>query len=135
MDDHSDTLTGLDVYARPFVPKSLEQVNLVPAQIVPSVPPPGFDYATYIQSFAGADFLSSATSTAGLEATSTTPPSFTLPVANGHQAHIESNEKELSILHPRNYGSYFEVVLHKENRALRREYSDHSLYRVFILPA
>nr|POF01245.1 isoform 2 of rna helicase mov10l1 [Quercus suber] len=48
---------GFDVYAPPFVPRALRDINQVPAAIVPSTPVRQIDFPGYVSTFAGSAVL------------------------------------------------------------------------------
>ena len=117
---HTDGDNGrpkLDVYARPFIPQTLKDVNLAPANKVPSTPARWVDFSAYVQTFAGSNFL-----TAG-PSLSQSRPSRQLP----HEDCADPSSLRLE-----NYKDYFELALELETDAQLQECEDHALFKVPI---
>lgn len=45
--------SGLDVYAKPYIPQALLDVNNLPAQVIQTIGLPDIDFKRYVSSFAG----------------------------------------------------------------------------------
>lgn len=48
-----ETSSGLDVYAKPYIPQALLDVNNLPAQVIQTIGLPDIDFKRYVSSFAG----------------------------------------------------------------------------------
>lgn len=108
---------SLDVYATPFVPEYLKDVNRVPATIIPSQAARWIDFQAYVQTFAGNDCLPQPLDTDG--ATEDT-----------RKGSIALNE-----LCEINYQDYFLNLLDAELAALQVECDSHALYSVPLTDA
>lgn len=117
----------LDVYAKPFVPQSLKDVNEAPANIVPCAPIRWIGFKSYIQSFAGSDMLTALPRSSDHWQDTRLPPHVTPGVT-------AENDVEV-VLNPSNYGKSLHDALHHEAAALQEECEDHALYRVTLLKA
>ncbi|KAK3707862.1 hypothetical protein LTR37_011864 [Vermiconidia calcicola] len=127
-DIDNDRLGKLDVYARTFIPQSLREVNRAPANIFPSEPAPWVDFARYVQTFAGSDFLTSDTTLRPEDYSDATPDkhnqSQTPPTPS------DGAGQGISLLTKQYYHRYFQGALKHEGAALQQECDDHALFRV-----
>ncbi|KAK3054688.1 hypothetical protein LTR09_004417 [Extremus antarcticus] len=135
-----DKATTLDVYARAFVPQSLRQVNLVPANVVLSLPTQGFDYQAYVQTFAGTNWLPAAdllplerggtgnnSPIGNVRGSSSSPPK-----TDARTGVTDQDALPPRTLGPDSYHEFFQAALIQEGNALLQECEDHALYRVPI---
>lgn len=129
------TSVALDVYARPYIPQKLLQVNRVPAQILLSTAPGTLDYRGYVQRFAGTDLLNAPLPSAlqqGGQTTGGPAPSFDDDAWPGLGKERTAEEDTLYL---GRYRNVFQVALRDERIALQHECDTHSLYNVPIARA
>ncbi|KAK5168108.1 uncharacterized protein LTR77_006676 [Saxophila tyrrhenica] len=129
----SNLSSTLDVYARPFVPQRLRQVNLDPANVIWSAPPQSINYHDYVRTFAGSSFIHhQSPSLFGHDA----------PEANLDTNYASPNPQNESTgardlfpqsLGSRSYHQHFHAALLYEGQSLQKECDDHALYRVPIV--
>lgn len=112
-----DTGKELDVYAEPYLPLILKQVNTAPAHEIACQPPPWTDFDAYVTAFAGSflkarlrPFVARALWSASVATTA---------IDNGSIA-----------LDQKRYANFFSAVLEVEISALEKECEKHNLYRV-----
>ncbi|SMR43828.1 unnamed protein product [Zymoseptoria tritici ST99CH_3D1] len=108
---------SLDVYAAPYVPNVLKQINEASAQIVPCAPSPWIDYTRYVQSFSGNIFLSAPAYPDALSAELPFPKPF-------------DGKLEIST-----YMDYFSAVITTEVHALQKECEEYNMYQVPLAAA
>lgn len=137
----------LDIYARPFVPQALRNVNEGTANIIPCAPVRWIDFGKYTSSFAGTDFLQADGArlipnklTASPEQKGenrdddrvTSLDSTGLEQAAGPQR-CENSGRTLHS--PLVYHQHFLTALVDEAASQQSECEDHALYRVSIVRA
>lgn len=112
-----DAEQSLDVYATPFVPQYLKDVNRVPAITIPSQAARWINFEAYVQTFAGNDFL---------------PRS-----SHGDGAPRQARKEGIALneLCEINYQDYFLNLLDAELASLRAECDSHALYSVPVTEA
>ena len=112
----------LDVYAEPYIPLILKQVNTAPARQVACLPAPWIDFDTYVAAFAG-NFL-----------TARPRPTLALVLLQASAAATALDDKAIELDELR-YGHFFSALLAVEILALQNECQKHNLYRVPLLQA
>ncbi|KAK0942949.1 hypothetical protein LTR29_005521 [Friedmanniomyces endolithicus] len=110
--------SGLDVYARPYIPQILKSVNQLAARSVYSELVRWIDYAQYTHSFAGTRFLPA-------DAPQPSTQTDQSDLANRLAQHLE----------PKRYYSHFSNALVQEVQHLQHECEEHALYKVTLFQA
>ncbi|KAK0300280.1 hypothetical protein LTS00_001352 [Friedmanniomyces endolithicus] len=110
--------SGLDVYARPYIPQILKSVNQLAARSVYSELVLWIDYAQYTHSFAGTRFLPA-------DAPQPSTQTDQSDLANRLAQHLE----------PKRYYSHFSNALVQEVQHLQHECEEHALYKVTLFQA
>lgn len=109
---------ALDVYARPYVPLELRQLNNAPTTLLECTPAPWIDFASYLRTFAGSDFIAAASNF-------TPPAPVEAPAAADDSATISED----------NYAATLKGALQREALAQQEECDGFALYAVQLLPA
>ncbi|TKA63423.1 hypothetical protein B0A55_12210, partial [Friedmanniomyces simplex] len=109
--------SGLDVYARPYIPQALKSVNHLAARSVYSELVRRVDFPEYVRSFAGWQFL----------------PADASPPAPAGKAHVNRNLAKH--LESKRYHSYFRDALVQEAQHLQYECEENALYKVTLFQA
>lgn len=104
----SQPASHLDVYAEPYIPLALKQVNGAPAHRVACRPAPWINFDAYVAAFAGAFFNARAAPTLVLS-----PP-------------ID----EPATLEQHNYDQFFRAALQREIDAQLKDCERYALYQV-----
>ena len=110
--------SGLDVYARPYIPQALKSVNHLAAHSVHSQLVRWIDFGQYTHSFAGSRFL---------------PADASQPSTQADQSDLADRlAKQLGL---RRYYSHFSDALVQEVQHLQHECEEHALYKVTLFQA
>ncbi|KAK3374682.1 P-loop containing nucleoside triphosphate hydrolase protein [Podospora didyma] len=105
-----DEEEGFDVYAAPFVPTRLANINSRQGVMVSNTPPANFiDFDRYVQSWAGASLL---------------PP----PHGLEYGSRLPRQQTETVGINPRQYGAYFRSLITAEMLEKIREDASYALY-------
>lgn len=130
--DDSDDLT-FDVYARPFVPQILRDINVAPANLVSSTAPRTIDYDAYSRRFAGLDMLPDqpAQQMFSTEAAKVTSPPWLAPTSQQADTHGE-DKTQPGPLTSISYAEYFYTALRRECGGLERECEDQAIFQTSI---
>lgn len=139
-----DAPPKFDVYARPFVPQALKDVNEAPANVITCTPARWIDCNRYTSTFAGTDFFDAAGPQLSLDSSI---PSGANP-SNGATSHVNSSASSYSTpdlsredqrdrrpLLPHNYHEHFRAALITEAACQQAECDDHALFRVAVARA
>lgn len=140
MSPTDDLRPTFDVYARPFVPQGLQNVNEAPANIVSCEGVRWIDFSAYVQTFAGSSFLTANSAPTqpknevnGIGIAERNSPTSKGQIASSTSSDLADEEASSTrILSARNYHAYFRDALKQEAVALTKECSDHALYQVPI---
>ena len=135
---------GLDVYAQPFIPQALRNVNEAPANVIPCTAVRWIDFAAYVSTFAGSEFLTPnlipAQMRPSAKATDNTPTSSQfakseLRSSSSQDPVSQEGADKLIDLNIQKYHAYFREALTQEAIARHKECEDHALYRVPVTNA
>ncbi|KAK0955191.1 hypothetical protein LTS01_023519 [Friedmanniomyces endolithicus] len=110
--------SGLDVYARPYIPQALKSVNQLVAHSVHSQLVRWIDFGQYTHSFAGSRFLPA-----------------DAPQPSTHADQSELADRLAKPLGPKRYYSHFSDALVQEVQHLQHECEEHALYKVTLFQA
>lgn len=116
-----------DVYARPFVPQALKNVNEAPANIVPCAQVRWINLDRYTTTFAGTDFQDAT------EPQLQPGMSVSDRAADGHApSPTEQDNSNTPFLRPTIYHEHFRSALVEEAACQQSECEDHALYHVSV---
>jgi hypothetical protein len=108
----------LDVYAAPYIPLILKQVNTAPAHHIACQFPPWTDFDAYVAAFAGS-FLAARPR-----------PSLAIPAPGRTSTSPNGRRDGLDVLAEKSYAAFFSVALEAEILALQSECEKSNLYQV-----